>query len=87
MKKQKLIAFWKYDLCPYMLAGEIESFDIDGKVIIKNMQKMKFTPIAIIPDEAGLKAKKELEKLKHQYNVDDSKLKRKYEQKALDLIG
>lgn len=65
----KLYAFWKYDLPPYLLGGEVEEVDKDGLVTIANgYDGMKFSPVKIVPLEKGIKLQKKLDKATAQYN-------------------
>ena len=87
LPKQKLYAFWDYDLCPYMIGGEVKKFMENGNVIPKNYQGMQFKPIAILPDQAGKNALEFLNKIRHDYAVAEKKLKLKYKNAARKLIG
>lgn len=57
MRKEKLYAFWKYDLPPYILSGEILKFHESGGVFVKGYDQnmtayfKKDTIIAILPKE------------------------------------
>jgi hypothetical protein len=87
MKKQKLYAFWKYDLCPYMLGGVVESFQSNGSVTVKGYPGMAFKPIAILPDIAGDTALAKLQILRSKYDEASKDLKRQYSDKARALVG
>ena len=44
----KLYAFWKYDIPPFLLGGEVEEVLEDGCVIIKGQTGYKFKPVIIV---------------------------------------
>ncbi len=87
LPKQKLYAFWSYDLCPYMLGGEVERFADDGMIVAKGYQGMKFKPLAILPDKAGKEALKFLKKIRADYDKAEKDLKKKYKDAARKLVG
>jgi len=82
IEEQKLYAFWKYDLCPYMLGGEVEAMRPNGRVIIKGYRGMSFKPIGILPDETGADALGYLNRLREKYNKEEKELKDRYRKYA-----
>lgn len=62
----KLYAFWKYDVPPFLLGGEVEEVLEDGCVIIKG-RISKFKPVLIVPLERGIKLHKKLNKAEAKY--------------------
>lgn len=85
--EQTLYAFWKYDICPFMLAGQIESFDGSGKVTIRGYPGFLFKPVIILPDKAGQDAADKLKILSNEYRKEEAKLKAAYRQLARELVG
>ncbi len=83
---KKLYAFWKYDLCPYMLGAEIEKFTELGNIVPKGYQGHSFKPIAILADEEGKQAIEELDKIKNEFRKRDLKLKKELGNEALKLV-
>jgi hypothetical protein len=75
--EQRLIAIWKYDITPYYLAGEIESFTKGGLVCIKGYGGFCFTPVKIFPYDEGFIVKNKLE---------DSRLTKEAKQAADSLV-
>jgi hypothetical protein len=84
---QILYAFWKYDICPYMLGGVVERFRENGYVVPRGYSGMSFKPIAIIPDHNGADTLRLLEELKSEYSTKEKELKQKYAKAALNLVG
>ncbi len=86
MENQKLMAFWKYDLFPYMLCGEIERFNDNGTIVPKGYNRMSFKPIAIIPGMAGEGAAEKLGRVREEYDINQKALKNTYAKKAKQII-
>lgn len=60
----RLWAFWKYDLPPYYLSGEVEALhEATGRVEVKNYNGRTFIPTKIVPIEEGMRIKKQIEQL------------------------
>jgi hypothetical protein len=55
------MAFWKYDRYPGILCGTITEVLDNGLAKIKEYGNGCFRPILVLPKEAGLKLKEELE--------------------------
>jgi hypothetical protein len=72
------MAFWKYDLFPYVVAGEIDGFDSSGSAIWKGTGYSihRQSIIAIVPYKDGLRYQKKLEHWKEKYKKDIEKVKR-----------
>ena len=85
--KQKLYAFWSYDLCPYYLGGQITEFLDNGRVKAKGYQNMTFKPLAILPDKAGENALNMLKDIREQWRIAEKNLKDKYKNAVEELIG
>lgn len=65
--KQKLYAFWKYDLFPFVLGGEITRMDNDGYVeTVGYGPGFLFKPIKILPLEEGKRIAMLLTELKQE---------------------
>jgi hypothetical protein len=87
IKQQTLYAFWDYDICPYMLGGEVKEVRPNGRVVIKGYNGMSFKPIAILPDEAGLDALKKIKTYQQQCSYLEKAIKNVYKKEALKAIG
>ena len=87
MKKQTLYAFWDYDLCPYMLGGELIEFTDTGNIRAKGYDGMSFKPIAILPGQTGKDALKLLKELRHNYSKQEKELKTRFKEAARGLVG
>jgi hypothetical protein len=51
LMSKKRIAFWSYDLFPYMLWSEIEKINNDNTVTVKGYGGSKFRPIFVLKEE------------------------------------
>ncbi|MEO8299941.1 MAG: hypothetical protein ABI574_19285, partial [Burkholderiales bacterium] len=50
----KLIAFWRYDIFPYVLSGTVESVNTKGHVLTKEYGPgLRFNPLCVLPAAAG----------------------------------
>ena len=87
IKKQTLYAFWNYDICPFMLGGEVKEIRPNGYVVIKGYMGMSFKPIAILPDQAGLDALKKIKDYQQQASELERSIKEVYKKEALKAIG
>lgn len=69
--EQKLFAFWsvKYDLFPFVLGAEITKWRENGTICAKGYDGMHFTPLKVLPLEAGLKLKQKLEELQNERQI------------------
>lgn len=63
----KLYAFWKSDVPPYLLGGEVEEVREDGYVTVVGYTGYKFRPVLITPLEKGIKLQKGLNRAKAKY--------------------
>ena len=78
MKKQKLYGFWKHDIFPYCLGGEIEFIDDVGKIAVVSYQSRMFTPFLIVPLLNGLEIQQELNILDGDYSRAKKSLERNF---------
>lgn len=81
---KKLYAFWKYDLFPYVLGGEVTDINDDGLVYIESYQA-RFRPILILPFEKGKKINQEIEKIKNSYDNEFKKLRKEKLKEIIDI--
>jgi hypothetical protein len=79
---KKLYAFWKYDLFPYILGGEVRDIDDRGLVYIEAYQG-RFKPILILPLEKGLAIKKELNNLEREFRTKTKELRQEMLEKVI----
>lgn len=63
----KLYAFWKYDVPPYLLGGEVIEVREDGYVTVVGHTGCKFKPVLIVPLEKGIKLQKKLNEAEAKY--------------------
>ena len=71
---QKLYAFWKYDLFPYLLGGEVVRIDAGGYVEPLGYGKMKVKPLIILPFERGEEIMRNLQGQKGSYKVEKDRI-------------
>lgn len=74
---KRLMAFWQYDLFPYVVAGEIDGFDNQGNASWKGTgySIQADTIIAIVPYEDGIMYKAKLDHWKKEYAERINKVK------------
>lgn len=53
----KMYAFWKYDIPPFLLGGEVKEIQEDGCVSVVGYTS-RFKPVLIVPIEKGIKLQK-----------------------------
>ncbi len=59
--KHKLYAFWKHDIPPYVLGGEVTEIKSNGRVCVKGFTGCSFLPLQILPLEEGRAKQKEID--------------------------
>lgn len=59
--KHKLYAFWKHDVPPYVLGGEVTEIKSNGRVCVKGFTGCSFLPLQILPLEEGRAKQKEID--------------------------
>jgi len=84
-KKQQLWAFWKYDLFPYVLGGEVESIECDGSVRVFGGLVL-MTPILILPKKEGQKRMDEIKRITNEYRRESDKLKTTYKSQVEKIM-
>lgn len=68
---QVLYAFWRYDLFPFVLGGEITTFHDDGRITAKGFGGYAgFKPIKVLPEGAGKALLAKLKILKDKYDSE-----------------
>lgn len=77
--KTKLYAFWKYDLFPYVLGGEVANILPDGLIETVGFGKgYYFKPILYVPYTQGKEIAASLEQIRNQRDEEINKLNKKY---------
>lgn len=66
--KHKLYAFWKHDVPPYVLGGEVTEIKSNGRVCVKGFTGYSFLPLQILPLEEGRAKQKEIDLAMGKYN-------------------
>lgn len=59
--KHKLYAFWKHDVPPYVLGGEVTEIKSNCRVCVKGFTGCSFLPLQILPLEEGRAKQKEID--------------------------
>ena len=84
----KMFAFWKYDLFPYVLGGEVEKMDERGCVETKNYGPGRwFTPIKLLPVEPGRALLAKLEALEAEHDEALTALNNDFTVRARVVFG
>lgn len=81
----KLFAFWKYNLFPYCLGGEVTEFK-DGYVFVRGYEGMRFKPTYITDLEHGKNIYEQILDIAGEYQVKKDELREEYSGKVLDLL-
>lgn len=77
--RQRLYAFWSYDLFPYYLGGEVAEILGDGYVqIVGYGMGQKFRPVNILPYEDGLAIHNRLVELKRNLSNEQKLVMERY---------
>jgi len=84
-KVSDLFAFWRYDLFPYVLGGQVSGMDDKGLVYISSYQRW-FNPIKLLPTDTGKKVSQELRQLELEYSQAKDKLLKEYEDKLEKIM-
>lgn len=71
---EKRYAFWKYDLFPFFLSGEVEELLDDGTVKTTGYSSYRFHYTAIVSGAAGLQLKQGLKALELEHRQATAKL-------------
>lgn len=84
---KKQMAFWKYDIFPYCLCGEVIDMNDKGAVETKNFGSGHwFKPFLILPFEAGKKIKSKLDKIEGEYDEAKKMLHETYKKKLEKIV-
>jgi len=83
--ENKLMAFWGYDKKPYLLCGEVVSFDKKGNAYIKEYGGY-FKPVLILPYSEGLELSKELKNMAERYDEKIKELNRDFSENLRGYI-
>jgi hypothetical protein len=85
--KQKLMAFWKYDLFPYFLSGEIAKIHDDGFVEPTAYGGMRFRLLKVLPFEVGQSLKDKIDKIVVEDQRSRDELRKNSLRRIADLMG
>lgn len=80
-----LYAFWKYDLFPYVLGGEVTEFQGE-KVKVKGYDNYLFKPIKVVDLATGKKMKAEIEQARQEYEKTLNKAKGEFTEKIKMIL-
>jgi len=83
----RIMAFWKYDMYPYLLWGEVVEFKAKGSIVAKGYEPMAFMPEFILEYEEGLKLSVRLETLRKNYNAQKKSLLKTYQDLATEVVS
>lgn len=82
----RLYAFWRYDLFPYILGGEVVSMTDAGLVKIKEYGGSAFRPVLILPYDAGIEIHEKLRLLDDRYRKALRELNAGFLREAQELV-
>lgn len=83
----KLYAFWRNDVYPYVLGGPVTKMDEEGRVQTRNYGPGHwFTPIKLLPHKSATKLLEELAKLREEYLQALSVLNADYRGRVTQLM-
>lgn len=78
-----LMAFWEYDVYPFLKCGTIAELKQSGLVVTHEYGKgMSFRPVMILPEEAGQCLKTQLDELECEYRGSIKELNNLFQQRA-----
>jgi hypothetical protein len=86
---ERTMAFWDYDIYPYVLCGEVSCFPARRShemhyyslVKIKEYGHSTFKPFLLLPLEEGIALKQQLETLKNDFRIEQTRLRAKFSTK------
>lgn len=81
----ELFAFWKYDIFPYVLGGEVIKFEGE-RVEVKGYEGCTFQPIKIMDIYTGKRIYEELNILKEEYDTKLKIFNNKFKSKAESIL-
>lgn len=90
IQKNKLFAFWKYDLFPYILGAPVIELMSNGRVKVEGYQGVTFNPIKLLPLLPGKELYIKIKYLESKYNADKIMHEFTWEQELktfLDQVG
>ncbi len=81
------IAFWKYDLFPYLLSGKIFAEHKDkGRYFIESYGNGSiFKSELILDEETGKQLQKDLEDIEKRRSIELKQVKEKYKKELIDI--
>lgn len=82
----KTIAFWKYDLFPYLLHSPVIREGSDGRVVVEGYGGMQVTPVHLLPGTHGTQVARNLDSLRAEYDTKATELLVEYKKKAAALF-
>lgn len=87
MTKKRMIAFWRYDLFPFVLGSEVTKMDDRGRVVTKGYGPGHwFTPIKLLPLKSGLALLAKLQALASAHGAERAALDRDFRERAETLF-
>ncbi len=78
----KKIAFWRHDVYPFVLHGEVSKELPDGNVVVTNYGNAVFKPLVILPFDEGDAIAKNLISLTREYDFKKRALSKEFIAKA-----
>lgn len=80
------VAFWKYDIFPYVLSGTVRAFREDQYVEVEGYPGMAFKPILILPQDKGIDLSNKLRALDREHRESLAALNTSFKRRVKELI-
>ena len=85
--KQKLYAFWKNDLFPFVLGGTVTSIHKGGSVETEGYgQGFYFEPFKMVPNDEGKEIAAKLNALRTEFRIAKAKLEAEFMERRNAII-
>ena len=83
---EKKYAFWKYDLFPHLVGGEIEKEMADGVCEVKGYGRYQIKPSFVLSGDAGANLLGQLKAIERKYHIEKEQLAKKFEVTVFNAI-
>lgn len=80
------VAFWKYDIFPYVLSGTVKVFREDEYVEVEGYPGMVFKPILVLPQDIGMELHDRLKDLDREHRESLAALNTSFNRRVKELI-
>lgn len=84
---QRIMAFWSYDVFPYLLSSEVVKITPDGYVKTIDYGDKCFKPVLLLPLEEGEKVLRDLILLRNEFEASQRELLDSFKEKRKKLLS